>query len=349
MNANLHYTPGIAPDFHCHIPLTTMQPLLLVNGVCRNIPSAAEQRGFSVAPYCDDHGVALAIASGVAITQPLQIIYTRNSENTAPMVYENSIIIASQAQATLLICDHTLSPDEFSTDSRTMISVDAGARLEIVWMQSEHSRSQHCSTIHIRQQADSVVECTIITLHGGSIENNIEITLLGAHADCRANGLFLIDGQQQFTTNITIRHDVGHCHSNQLFKGIVDNEATGRFHGQIIVAPHAQKTEAYQANNNLLLTGSARIYTRPQLEIYADDVRCSHGATIGQLDEQALFYLRSRGVPLKEAWLLQQTGFVQDVLDRIRIPLLHERIVELVEQRLRGEFSRCSDCELHCC
>ncbi|MDR0729995.1 MAG: Fe-S cluster assembly protein SufD [Prevotellaceae bacterium] len=349
MNANLHYTPDIAPDFHCHVPLTTLQPLLLVNGVCRNIPSAVEQRGFSMAPHRDGRGVALAIASGMAIAQPLQIIYTRNAENTAPTVYENAITVAPQAQATLLICDHTLSPDEFSTDSQTMIFVDTGARLEVVWMQSEHSRSHHRSSIHIRQQANSVVEYTAITLHGGRIENDIEIALQGARADCRANGLFLIDGQQQFATNITIRHDVGHCRSNQLFKGIVDNEATGRFHGRVVVAQDAQKTEAFQANNNLLLTKSAKMYTQPQLEIYADDVRCSHGATIGRLDEQALFYLRSRGVSLKEARLLQQIGFVQDVLDAIHIVPLRERVAELVAKRLQGEFSRCSDCELHCC
>lgn len=349
MFSNLHYTPGLPPDFRCHLPLTALEPLLLVNGVCRNLPAPAEQSGFSLTRGPEGLGMSLAVAPDVAVEQPLQIIHTRHAENTALLSYSNSVSLSPRSQATLLVCDHTLSPDAFFTESRTVIDVGVDARIEVVWMQSEHSRSQHRSTIHIRQQAGSAVACTVVTLHGARIENTIDVALTGAHADCRASGLFLIDGQQQFGATVTIRHEVGHCRSNQLFKGIVDNEAVGRFYGRVIVAPDAQKTEAYQANNNLLLTRSAKMYTQPQLEIYADDVRCSHGATIGRLDEQALFYLRSRGVSLKEARLLQQTGFVQDVLDSIHILPLRERIAELVEKRLRGEYSRCADCELHCC
>jgi Fe-S cluster assembly protein SufD len=348
MTENFHYTPNALPDFHCRVPLTTAQPLLLVNGVCRNIASLS-QKGVRATPCNKGMGIALTIAAGAMPEQPLQIINTRHADNTQPLSFANTFAIEPQAQARLIICDHTLSPDAFATTCATTITVHAGAHLELLWMQSEHNRSQHRSEIYIRQEAGSEVICNVVTLHGALIENMIDIQLQGEKAVCRANGLFLIDGQQRYTTDISISHEVGHCHSNQLFKGIVDNQATGRFHGRIKVAKGAQKTEAYQANNNLLLTKEAKMYSQPQLEIYADDVKCSHGATIGQLDEQALFYLRSRGIALKEARLLQQIGFVQDVLERISIIPLRERIAELVEKRLQGEFSRCADCEIHCC
>ncbi|MDR0582722.1 MAG: Fe-S cluster assembly protein SufD, partial [Prevotellaceae bacterium] len=348
MHKNFHYTPATIPDFHCHVPLTTLQPSLVVNGVYHG-QTPAPPSAFTIAPYENGMGIALTVAAGAALEQPLQIINVRTGANTDKLVFTNTFLIAPQARAQLIICDHTLSPDTFMTECTTTIVVQSGAQLELLWMQSEHNRSQHRSEIRIRQAAGSMVTCNVMTLHGAFIENVIDIKLQGENAGCRANGLFLIDGTQRFVTDISIAHEAGHCRSNQLFKGIINNEAVGRFHGRVLVAKNAQKTEAFQANNNLLLTKQAKMYTQPQLEIYADDVKCSHGATIGQLDEQALFYLRSRGIALKEARLLQQIGFVQDVLDKIGVVPLRERIAGLVEKRLQGEFSRCVDCELHCC
>ncbi|MDR3350983.1 MAG: Fe-S cluster assembly protein SufD [Prevotellaceae bacterium] len=348
MAQNFHYIPDTIPDFHCHVPLTTLQPSLVVNGVYRAQAPAVQDK-FTMAPHHNGMGIALTVAAGAVLNQPLQIINVRTGANTNRLVFANTFFIEPQSQAKLIICDHTLSPDAFMTECTTTIVVQPGAQLELLWMQSEHNRSQHRTEIYIQQAAGSMVTCNVMTLHGAFIENVIDIKLQGQHADCRANGLFLIDGTQKFMTDVSIAHEAGYCRSNQLFKGIVDNEAVGRFHGRVLVAKDAQKTEAFQANNNLLLTKQAKMYTQPQLEIYADDVKCSHGATIGQLDEQALFYLRSRGIALKEARLLQQIGFVQDVLDKIGIAPLRERIAGLVEKRLQGEFSRCTDCELHCC
>ncbi|MDR3134210.1 MAG: Fe-S cluster assembly protein SufD [Prevotellaceae bacterium] len=348
MTQHFHYTPDNIPDFHCHVPLTTLQPSLVINGVYREQAPAMPEK-FTIAPHQNGRGVALTVAAGAVLAQPLQIINIRTGANTDSLVFSNTFLIGAQAQAQLIICDHTLSPDAFMTECSTTIVVQPGAQLELLWMQSEHNRSQHRSEIRIRQATGSRVTCNVMTLHGAFIENVMDIKLQGENAGCHANGLFLIDGTQKVVTDISITHEVGSCRSDQLFKGIVDNEAVGRFHGRVLVAKDAQKTEAYQANNNLLLTKQAKMYTQPQLEIYADDVKCSHGATIGQLDEQALFYLRSRGVALKEARLLQQIGFVQDVLDKIGIAPLRERIAGLVEKRLQGEFSRCTDCELHCC
>ena len=139
-----------------------------------------------------------------------------------------------------------------------------------------------------------------------------------------------------------------HCTSNQLFKGILDDNATGAFNGKIYVSKDAQKTQAYQKNNNILLSPSARMNTKPHLEIYADDVKCSHGATIGRLDSEAMFYLRSRGIGEKEARQLLMYAFADEIIGKIQVGLLRERIIELVDKRLRGELARCNNCDVRC-
>jgi Fe-S cluster assembly protein SufD len=147
---------------------------------------------------------------------------------------------------------------------------------------------------------------------------------------------------------VTIDHAKPHSTSNQLFKGILDDYSTGAFTGKIMVRQDAQQTLAYQKNNNLLLTDDAKMNAKPQLEIYADDVKCSHGATVGQLDPDAMIYLRSRGIPFKEARLMLMFGFAHDVIKQIKTGPLRERIDELVNKRLRGELSRCNNCEIDC-
>ena len=348
MNNNIRYTPESEIDFRCNVQLTTTEQLLLINGVCKNVNTIVH-KGFSATTGNDKKGLAFTLSAGTVIEQPLQIINVRNEEDTAETIYTNTFIVEPEARIKLLICNHTLSPDVFETRSTTNIVLKENAQLEIVWMQSEHNQSRHQSEINVQQATGSRFSGNIIALHGAKIENIVSIKLQGERAECVANGLFLIDKQQQYSTDITITHEVENCRSNQLFKGVLDEQAIGRFQGRVVVAKDAQKTEAFQSNNNLLLTKQAKMFTQPQLEIYADDVKCSHGATIGQLDEQALFYFRSRGISLKEARLLQQIGFVQDVIDKIDILPLRERIADLVTKRLAGEFSRCADCELHCC
>lgn len=170
----------------------------------------------------------------------------------------------------------------------------------------------------------------------------------GEGAETNALGLFLEDKMQHVDNFTVIEHKAPNCHSNQHYKGVLDDMATGAFNGKIHVFPDAQKTEAFQSNNNILLTDTARMHTKPQLEIYADDVKCSHGATVGQLDEDALFYLQSRGIPRAESRLLLMDAFAHDVISRITHPSLQERISDLVSKRLRGELSRCNNCAMNC-
>ncbi|MDX9854081.1 MAG: SufD family Fe-S cluster assembly protein, partial [Tenuifilaceae bacterium] len=188
-----------------------------------------------------------------------------------------------------------------------------------------------------------------ISLHGGIIRNNIHVLLNDTNCENHTYGLALVDRNQHVDTYSFIDHAQPNCVSNELYKALLDDQATGAFNGRILVRKDAQKTEAYQSNNNLLLTADARMYTKPQLEIYADDVKCSHGATIGQLDQEARFYMQARGISEREARLLLMFGFAHDVVGKIKIEPLRERIDELVNKRLRGELSRCHSCPMHCC
>ena len=168
---------------------------------------------------------------------------------------------------------------------------------------------------------------------------------------CRENrtfGLFFADLNQHIDNYVNIDHAKPNCTSTQLFKGILDEQSTGAFNGRILVRQDAQNTLAYQTNNNILMSDEARMNSKPQLEIYADDVRCSHGATTGQLDEDALFYMQARGIPRKEARLLMLYAFAHEVIEKIQVTPLKDRINHLVDKRLRGELSRCNNCSMAC-
>ena len=216
-------------------------------------------------------------------------------------------------------------------------------------MQNEHENSLHDSHFYIDLAANAVLKLHVVTLHGGELSNRFDINLNGKGAECEVNGLYLASGKQRISNILNLSHRVPECNSRQLFKGVLDGEAVTRFSGTILVAKDAQKTEAYQANNNLIVSDYAKAYTQPHLEIYADDVKCSHGATVGSLNEDELFYMRSRGISMKEAKLLQQQAFAYAALEKISNSALLDRLTNLVERRLRGEFASCSDCNRHSC
>ena len=281
--------------------------------------------------------------------KPLQIISVREGTGMREVSFESRFTIAAGSSAKIIICDHTASDHPFVTKSFNNIYLEEDARLEILFMQNEHNRSDHRTVTKVEQGRNSYLSCTVATLYGGLVDNSFEVKLSGEGAACEINGLYLSDSNQQINNTVSVHHAVGGCLSRQLFKGILDEQATGFFNGHILVDKGAQKTEAYQANHNLLLTHTAKMFTRPHLEIYTDDVKCSHGATIGRIDENALFYLRSRGVSLPEARHLQQFAFANDVLEKITVAPLRERTSALVEKRLRGELLPCADCARHCC
>jgi Fe-S cluster assembly protein SufD len=193
---------------------------------------------------------------------------------------------------------------------------------------------------------DASLELNLVFLHGFSADVPMTVDLAGEGSSVQVNCLFLCKGEDRLDFNVVMHHRVGHCTSRQVFDGLLGGSSNAVFDGKIIVAPDAQKTEAYQESHNILLSEEAKIDTRPQLEIYADDVKCSHGSTVGQLNDAALFYMQQRGVTLHEARLLLQNAFINEVIDKMQLLPLRDRLHYLVEKRFRGELNKCTGCQL---
>lgn len=293
-------------------------------------------------------GVFIHVPRGTVLSKPVQIVNLVDSVQDTFNQHRNLIIVEKNAAVTVIICDHTLSPQKFLTNAVTEIYVGENAHFEIIRVQNEHNSAYKITHTFIHQERNSHVTSNNITLHGGLVRNSTYHYLGGEGSECNSYGLYLADKWQHVDNYVSVEHASPNCKSNQLFKGVLDEIATGAFNGRIYVAPDAQGTIAYQKNNNILLTDDAKMDTKPQLEIYADDVKCSHGATVGQLDENALFYLQSRGIDKREARLMLMLAFGQEVIKNIKVEALRERLDNLVMKRLKGELSRCASCLVKC-
>ncbi|HOS70922.1 MAG TPA: Fe-S cluster assembly protein SufD [Bacteroidales bacterium] len=293
-------------------------------------------------------GVFIYVPEGVEPDKPIQIINLVESDDDIFNQHRNLVIVEKNASVTLIICDHTLSPRKFLTNAVTEVYVGENSHFDIIRVQNEHNNAAKITHTFIHQERNSHASSNNITLHGGLVRNSTHHYLGGERAECNSYGLFLADKFQHVDNFVNVIHAQPYCTSNQLFKGILDDMATGAFNGRIFVDKNAQGTLAYQKNNNILLNDDARMDTKPQLEIYADDVKCSHGATVGQPDNDALFYLQSRGIGRHEARLMLMFGFAHEVIENIRVEALRDRIDSLVMQRLKGELSRCAYCMINC-
>ncbi|PWD99204.1 Fe-S cluster assembly protein SufD [Marinilabilia rubra] len=289
-------------------------------------------------------GFVIHIPKGVVVEKPIQIVNILMSEESLMATQRNLIVMEENSEAKVMVCDHTLSTDKFVMNSVTEGHIARDARLDFYNLQNQHNATTQVAGFYFEQHENSLVSTNNLTLHAGVARNNIELKLAGEHAEGRAYGLYLLDKNQHVDNFSYIDHAVAECFSDELFKGVLDDYSTGAFTGKIMVRPDAQKTNAYQSNNNLLLTNDAKINTKPQLEIYADDVKCSHGATVGQLDEDAMFYLRTRGINKEEATILLMYAFAYEVIEKIKVKPLREQIRGLVEQRFRGELDKCHSC-----
>lgn len=293
-------------------------------------------------------GVFVYVPEGVRFNKPVQVVNLVQSDEDMFNQHRNLIIVERDAEFSIIICDHTLSPRKFLTNAVTEVYVGENAHFDIVRVQNEHNAACKVTHTFIHQEKKSVTSSINMTLHGGLIRNSTYHYLGGEYAETNSCGLYLADKWQHVDNFVNVDHAFPNCTSNQLFKGVLDDMSTGAFNGRILVRPDAQKTLAYQKNNNILLTDDAKMDTKPQLEIYADDVKCSHGATVGQLDENAMFYLQSRGINKREARLMLMFGFAHEVIQNIKVEPLRERMDNLVMQRLRGELSRCASCVVKC-
>lgn len=289
-------------------------------------------------------GFCLYVPQRTILEKPLQLINILRGESNFMVNRRLLVILEEGAQAKLLVCDHTMDNAKFLASQVTEIYAGENSIFDFYDMEESTLTTTRVASTFVRQEAGSNVLVNGITLHNGVTRNNYYVTLMGENAETNLCGMAIADREESVDNYTFIDHAVSHCHSNELFKYVVDDNAQGSFSGRILVRTDAQKTVAYQSNKNLCVTPEARMFTKPQLEIYADDVKCSHGATVGQLDQNALFYLRSRGISESEARMLLMFAFTNDVIENIRLDALKDRLRQLVEKRFRGELSKCAGC-----
>lgn len=230
----------------------------------------------------------------------------------------------------------------------TTISIAEDARVEYYRLQGMNTPERCLTDLRIDMERGSRLLLSTVTLGGGHVRNNIEVRMRGPHCEVEAGGLYLVDRDQRCDNYIFVEHASPDCRSRELYKGILDDAARARFNGHVLVQDGASKTEAYQTNRNILLTDKAHVETRPFLEIYNDDVKCSHGSTIGQLDEQALFYLMTRGISERTAVTMLSYAFCDEVIRMIALPELRELVGDMVKKRLHGELTPCVECAIQC-
>ena len=256
------------------------------------------------------------------------------------------IVLEEGAELKMLFCDHAADDRNFLATQVIEAFVGENASLDLYCLEETHAKNVRVSNVYIDQQANSRVNHNVITLHNGITRNKLDLTFSGEGAECQCYGCVIADKQQHVDNNTLITHKVPHCTSNELYKYVLDDKATGAFAGRVLVEHGAQKTTSQMTNQNLTATKEARMYTQPMLEIYADDVKCAHGSTVGQLNDAALFYMRQRGISLSEAKVLLQNAFINEVIDKMQLEPLRDRLHYLVEKRFRGELNKCDGCKL---
>lgn len=311
-------------------------------------PAAAKDGLVALNTAFAQDGVFVYIPDEVVLERPLQIINLVRSKADLMGFQRNLIVLGKHAKATVLVCDHTLSEHRFLMNQVTEVHLAPHADMDYYQVQNQHLGASQINSLFVSEQRNSVFSSNLVSLYGGLIRNNMYVALNEEGGECHLYGMYILDKNQTVDNFSYIDHIAPHCSSNEHFKGVLDDAALANFTGCIRVRPDAQKTEAYQVNNNLLLSDMARINAKPQLIIDADDVKCSHGATVGQIDEEAMFYLRSRGIGKEEARMMMMFGFAHDIIRHVKLEPLRMKIDDLVDKRLRGELSKCHHCVMQC-
>ena len=299
-------------------------------------------------------GMLVYVPKNVKVDRAIQVINIlkatpQNAQRQVPDLMVNRrvlIILEEGAEIKMLFCDHAADDRNFLATQVIEAYVGENASLDLYCLEETHYKNVRLSNVYIDQQANSRVNHTVITLHNGVTRNKLDLTFSGEGAECQCYGCVIADKEQHVDNNTLITHKVSHCTSNELYKYVLDDKATGAFAGRVLVEHGAQKTTSQMTNQNLTATREARMYTQPMLEIYADDVKCAHGSTVGQLNDAALFYMRQRGISLNEAKLLLQNAFINEVIDHMQLEPLRDRLHYLVEKRFRGELNKCDGCKL---
>lgn len=291
-------------------------------------------------------GFVFYVPRGVVVERPVQLVNIFRSDVDTMANRRLLFIVEEDAEAKLLVCDHSIDDVKFLANQVVEIFAGENAHVDYYDLEESSASTSRFSSLYVRQAGNSNVVVNGVTLTNGLTRNNYYVSLDGEGATLTLSGMSVLDGEQQLDSYSLVSHNVPRCTCNELFKNVLNDHAIGAFSGRILVKEGAEKTSAYQTNRNLCATRECRMYSKPQLEIYADDVKCSHGMTTGQLDDAALFYMQSRGIPREEARMLLSVAFTADVIEQIRLDALRDRLHRLVEKRFRGELAKCEGCRI---
>ena len=290
-------------------------------------------------------GLFIFVPRGVVVERTLQVVNILRSDVDLMANRRVLVVLEENAQARLLFCDHAMDSRNFLTTQVVEVFAAENARLELYELEETHEKNRRFSNMYVQGQRGSQVTLYTITLQGGLTRNRTDLVLDGEGAGANLYGLVIADKEQQVDNNTLVDHRAGHCVSKQLYKYVMDGRSAGAFAGRILVRQGAQHTVSDERAASLCATREARMQSQPMLEIYADDVKCSHASAVGQMGEQALFYMQQRGISRKEAQMLLKLAFAGEVIDAISLETLRERLRYLVEKRFRGCLGRCSGCK----
>ncbi len=279
-------------------------------------------------------GAVIHIPPGVAVERPIQLLFIAGPSKQATVCAPRILIVAEKGSGVTIEEHHVGTGGAALTCPVSEIVVEAGAAVRHVIVQDESPATQHLASRHVTLGEASRYAAQSVSLGGALVRTDIQVDLNGEDAEASLDGLYLTDGDQQADSHLTLRHTVPNCRSHQLYKGILAGSSRAVFTGRIVVDQDAQKTDATQSNRNLILSDDAVAHSNPQLEIFADDVRCTHGSTVGRLDDDAVFYLRSRGIGRDEARRLLTLAFAGEVLDRIPVETLRDDLRRRVSEKL---------------
>ena len=280
-------------------------------------------------------GAFIELAADAIVEQPIHLVFVSGGEGVSHP--RNLIVAGRHSRATVIESYVSMRDSGYFTNAVTEISLGEGAHLDHYKLQRESESAFHVGTVQIREARDSQLHSFSFAVGGSLARTNIYTSLDGDAATCTLNGLYLADGTQHIDNQTSIEHIAPNCPSHELYKGVLDGRSHGVFNGKVFVHPEAQKTDGKQSNNNLLLSPSARVDTKPQLEIFADDVKCTHGATVGRLDDLAMFYLNSRGIGPEPARMLLTYAFAADVLETIELEPLRKQLEKMVLARFADD------------
>jgi Fe-S cluster assembly protein SufD len=301
----------------------------------QNIPLDNEVFSAINTLYVQD-GVGIRIAKKTELKQNIQVIFVSTGENSYSGA-RNVISCEDFASAHLVLNYVSLDSNSSFNNVITEIQVGTNANLSIDKIQNEANSNYTISTEIVNQAKDSTFTINTITLDGALVRNNLTIAVNGQNCETNLSGAYILKGKQHVDNHTIVDHKVAHCQSNELYKGVIDEQATAVFNGKVFVRKDAQKINAFQSNGNVLLSDNASINSKPELEIYADDVKCSHGSTTGQLDEEAVFYLRARGLSEKSARALMVSAFIGDVIEKIENEAVKEYVFGKIEEKFGWE------------